>query len=406
MQNRNNYILAINCGSSSLKFGLYHSQSFERELSGSFTNIDTAEGVFKLFDKEGKLAESRTEYFNTHSGAARELARWIRERAADYPLAAIGHRMVFGGPDKRDAEIITSELISELHNYIYLAPNHLSIEIDTIKTFHDAFKEVPQVICYDTAFHHDMPWYAKYYPLPENYRKEGLIRYGFHGLSYEYVMTQLKKENNAVNKKKIIIAHLGSGSSMVAIEHGKSVETTMGVSPMGGLVMSTRSGDLDPGAILFLLKRTYASVSDVDELLSKYSGLKAIAGNGNIGELLKEEHHNEKAAQAITLFCYQARKYVGALAAAMGGLDLLVFTGGIGENLAEIRERICNKLDFLGIDIQRKANHQHEKVISSKHSRVTVMAIPTNEELMIVKHARRITSNQPKYREYENADLD
>jgi acetate kinase len=247
-----------------------------------------------------------------------------------------------------------------------------------------------------------MPPRAKYYPLPAVYKKEGLMRYGFHGLSYEYVMSQLTDIQS--DKQKIIIAHLGNGSSMAAVKHGKSIDTTMGVSPMGGLVMSTRSGDLDPGVVLFLLKRTNMSIPEADELLSQHSGLKAIAGTGDMLELLKNEPTDIKATEAIDLFCYQAKKYIGALAAAMEGLDLLVFTGGIGENSAAIRERICQGLEFLGISLYHKSNYENNRIISSIDSRVIVEVTPANEEWIIARHTQHLISKQPIIQDYEKAN--
>lgn len=388
MKRQGEFILTLNCGSSSLKFSLYDVNSLSLELSGAITHIATTVGTFKTKDKDDKVLKKDLKFYNSLDAAIKEVLNWLKENKNKYPLAAIGHRLVLGGPRRHDTELVTDELIAELNNYIYLAPNHLPEEITAIKLFRDAFEGMPQVVCYDTTFHAGMPPCAKYYPLPLVYKKEGLMRYGFHGLSYEYVMTRLA--DTQANKRKIIIAHLGSGSSMAAVKDGKSIDTTMGMSPMGGLVMSTRSGDLDPGVVLFLLKRTNMSVSEVDELLSKHSGLKAIAGTGDMQELLKSEYTDGKATEAIDMFCYQAKKFIGALAAAMGGLDMLVFTGGIGENSATIRERICDDMEFLGISVCHKSNHENNRVISSIDSRVTVEVIPTNEEWMIARHTQQL----------------
>jgi acetate kinase len=237
-----------------------------------------------------------------------------------------------------------------------------------------------------------MPDEAKYYPLPAKYQEQGLLHYGFHGLSYEYIMQKLKADMVKVKTQKIIIAHLGNGASMAAVKYGTCIETTMGLSPIGGLVMGTRSGDLDPGVILFLLKQGGLTVTQLDELLSKGSGLKAIAGKSDVRELLKMEAKDSKALTAITLFCYQARKFIGSLAAAMGGLDLLIFTGGIGENSAVIRERICLDLGFLGINLDKNSNYYNKKNISLARSRVNVLVMKTNEEAMIAQHTQTATN--------------
>lgn len=401
MKHQERFILTLNCGSSSLKFSLYEVNSLSLELSGAITHIATTVGTFRIKDKSDKILKKELKFYNSHDAAIQDLLNWLKLNQHRYPLAAIGHRLVLGGPHRHSTELVTDELIAELNNYIYLAPNHLPEEIAAIKLFREAFGVLPQVVCYDTAFHAGMPKRAKYYPLPLIYKKEGLMRYGFHGLSYEYVLNNLSDVQ--VGNKKIIIAHLGSGSSMVAVKNGKSIDTSMGISPMGGLVMSTRSGDLDPGVVLFLLKRTSMCVSDVDELLSHHAGLKAIAGTGDMLELLKNEPIDEKATEAVDLFCYQAKKFIGAFAAAMGGLDMLIFTGGIGENSAAIRERICEGLEFLGIDIYHKLNHENNRVISSIDSRVTVQVIPTNEEWMIASHTQQLISKELILQDYEKA---
>ena len=288
-------------------------------------------------------------------------------------FSAISHRLVQGGPDHRKPELINEQLLKTLDQFVYLAPNHLPDELKTIKAFQAAFPGIPQVACFDTAFHKDMPSCARYYPLPGKYKDMGLMKYGFHGLSYQYILQELTSQDPEVTKKKIIIAHLGNGASMAAIKDGISVDTTMGVSPTGGLVMGTRTGDLDPSVLLFLLKKGKLTPNQLDALVSTESGLKAIAGRNDVQELLQAEPNDLKAGEALTVFCYAAKKFIGALAAAMGGLDLLVFTGGIGENSDIIRERICKDMKFMGIDL------------ADSNSRVAVRVIPTNEELMIAR---------------------
>lgn len=387
-------ILIINGGSSSLKFSLYHTHSSEVELSGEVNHIGSKQSSMQITSRDKIIFNDNTAAYENLVDGANALINWLKDNLHDLVITGIGHRLVQGGPKHRKPELITDEVLQALHEFVYLAPNHLPNEIKTIKTFRSAFPDLPQVACFDTYFHRDLPSVTRYYPLPEEYKKKGLMRYGFHGLSYEYIMQKLVAENPSASGKKIIIAHLGNGASMAAVLNGTSVDTTMGLSPAGGLVMGTRSGDLDPGVILFLLKQEKLSTSQLDELLNKDSGLKAIAGISDVQELLKaEEDHDTKAKEALTVFCYAAKKSIGALAAAMGGLDMLIFTGGIGEHSSVIRERICGDLSFMGIRISKTANRKMQEVISSKLSRVTVKMMKTDEEQMIFKHTQYIINS-------------
>lgn len=400
MKRSETYILTLNCGSSSLKFSLFDSEYLVLKVHGIITNIGGQQSHFIITDTDKGEILNVSRFYHDLNYAINALLDWLQNCKDNYPISAIGHRLVLGGPHRRHTEIVTEELLTRLNNYIYLAPNHLPEEITAVKLFEDKFPLAPQVVCYDTAFHHDMPARAKYYPLPADYKKAGLIRYGFHGLSYESILNHFSE--NELKNQNIIIAHLGSGSSLVAVKNGKSIDTTMGISPMGGMVMSTRSGDLDPGVVLFLLKRTTMSVSQADDLLSKHSGLKAIAGTGDMRELLRNEAVDEAATEAIDLFCYHAKKYIGSLAAAMGGLNRLIFTGGIGENAPVIRERICEGLEFLGIAIYEPSNRHNERIISSIDSKVTVEVIPTNEELIIARHTKDLVGKEINKTHYES----
>ncbi|AMP97548.1 Acetate kinase [Pedobacter cryoconitis] len=384
------YILCLNSGSSSLKFSLYDPVSRQMEIAGVINAIGTLNGWFKVSDSRGTLLKNEAGLFKDMHTAVESLTKWLDEHQSKYPLTAIGHRVVQGGPDHRAPEMLTEQLLKTLKQFIFLAPNHLPEELAIIHIFLEKFRNLPQVVCFDTFFHRDMPFCGHHYPLSSKYTSKDLIRYGFHGLSYEYIMLRLKAKHIPIKSKKIIIAHLGNGASLVAVKNGCSIDTTMGVSPIGGLVMSTRSGDLDPGAILFLLKHNKLSVDELDNLLSKESGLKAIAGTGDVRELLEVGHTNATAAKALALFCYTVRKQIGALTAAMGGLDILVFTGGIGENLAVIRSRICKDLAFFGIALDSRLNLCNREVISSEKSRVLVHVIKTNEELVIARHTQNM----------------
>lgn len=380
------YLLAINGGSSSLKFGLYASEDLSEELTGHIQKIGSAEGQFDIHGSDGQLLLSIQRTYPDNEAATRELINWLKDQSGRYPIALIGHRLVQGGEWHKGPELITAALLQSLEKLINLAPNHLPAELSTIKAFGDAFEKASQVACFDTAFHRGMPWYAQYYPISQSLREEGLIRYGFHGLSYEYIVQELVNVDN----KRIIIAHLGNGCSMAATQSGKSIDTTMGLTPTGGLVMGTRSGDLDPGLLLFLLLQKKITPEDVEDMMTKHAGLEALSGGtSDVQMLLEKEAKDPMAAEALTIFCYQAKKFIGALSAALGGLDSLVFTGGIGENAPSIRRRICEGLQFLGIQIEPALNESGQKTISAASGQVKVQVIRTNEELMIARHTQK-----------------
>jgi len=385
------YLLTINSGSSSLKFSLFERITLALELSGTICELRPGDPHMTVKDGKGKVIISHAVRNLTLANAEKEVISFLHDYRTKYPVTAIGHRVVQGGPDHRQCELISPALLKELRRLEYLAPNHLPNEIALIKTFGEAFSDAVQVACFDTFFHRELPAYASTYALPAEYREKGLMRYGFHGLSYESIMDQLCSKHKKINKKKIIIAHLGSGASMAAVKDGRGADTTMGVSPLGGLVMSTRPGDLDPGVILFLLRQHQLTVPQLDDLLSHSSGLKALAGTGDMAVLTGCSPDNTEAQAAIDLFCYQARKQVGALAAAIGGLDLLVFTGGIGENSPTIRAEICEHLGFLGIKIDRHKNNKGNGRISVRGSGVRVMVLAADEAAMIARHTRQLT---------------
>lgn len=384
------YTLCINCGSSSLKFSLYGADTCALQFSGAISPIGQENSALLISDASGQVLENRLSHYADLAAAVSELISWLKTQESRYPFYAIAHRLVQGGPAHRQPELITPELLNDLQQYIYLDPNHLPDELATITTFDTAFPEARQVACFDTAFHRDMPPVAKNYPLPAKFQKKGLFKYGFHGLSYAYILQELAVHDPQANSQKLIIAHLGNGASMAAIANGISIDTTMGVSPIGGLVMGTRSGDLDPGVLLFLLKQYHLNPEELEELLSKHAGLKAIAGSSDVQELIKNEAADPRAEEALRLFCYSAKKHIGSLAAALEGLDTLVFTGGIGEHSAIIRERICQGLDFLGVTLDREKNTNNELTISDATSRVRVRVIKTNEELMMARLARTV----------------
>nr|WP_294943389.1 acetate/propionate family kinase [uncultured Mucilaginibacter sp.] len=380
-----NYILCINGGSSSLKFGIYEVHSYALVARGQIGPIGENHSYLEIKGASGQIIAHKPAGQKNIAAAVDELITWLKENEGSYPIRAIGHRVVQGGPVHRQPELITLQLLNNLQQYVYLAPNHLPDEISTIKKFINAYPELNQVACFDTAFHSQIPSYAKNYPLPAEYLEKGLFKYGFHGLSYAYIMQQLKEQDAVAAQQKIIIAHLGNGASMAAVDHGVSIDTTMGISPVGGLIMGSRCGDLDPGVLLFLMNQYQMAPAELDELLSKKAGLKAIAGISDVQELLKIASHQPEAEAALQAFCYSTRKFIGALAAALQGLDTLVFTGGIGENAAPLRQRICDGLNFMGIELDTQKNIGNNNIISKTTSRVTIRVIKTDEELMMAQ---------------------
>jgi acetate kinase len=300
---------------------------------------------------------------------------------------------VHGGAAYSEPQLIDDDLVAALTRLVAIDPLHLPQAIDAIEATRRAYPDHPQVACFDTAFHRRMPRVAQIYALPRRFAKEGAVRYGFHGLSYEYIMSELRLLDREAARERVVIAHLGNGASMAAVRDGVSVDTTMGFTPTGGLVMGTRSGDLDPGVLLYLLQPGGPSPNELNTLLNKQSGLLGVSEiSADMQDLLDRENQDDRAAEAVALFCYQAKKFLGALIAALGGLDTLVFTAGIGEHAAPVRERICARLDFLGIRLDPERNAQSAPIISRDGSPVVVRVMHTDEDLMIARHTYRIIS--------------
>ncbi len=386
-------IIALNTGSSSIKFALYEIGEAERLVfTGSLTKIGNPHGMFSVQDNQGNSLASVGVETQNHDTACDYVFSWILSQNEGRKPDAVGHRIVHGGPHYSNPQIVTPELIASLDTLSPYAPEHLPQAIKAVRHVAGLFPGTLQVTCFDTSFHSTMPAVAKLYALPEFIRKEGVQRYGFHGLSYEYILLELKRQRGMpAVEKRIILAHLGHGASMAAVKNGKSIETTMGFSPAGGLVMSTRTGDLDPGVILFLLQQNRMTPATIKEMVNRQSGLIGVSGStDDMRDLLDAEQVDDSAKQAVELFCYQARKYIGTLAAVLGGLDTLVFTGGIGEHSPEIRSRICDGLEFLGIRIDEKKNSINSAEISFESGQVELRIIKTNEELMIARHTMRV----------------
>jgi acetate kinase len=300
--------------------------------------------------------------------------------------------VVHGGSKYSKPQRITAEMVEELHQLSPFDPEHLPEEILLTEAFHRRFPDLPQVACFDTAFHHDLPRVARLLPIPRRYEAQGVRRYGFHGLSYSFLMGELARLGDpTASTGRVILAHLGNGASMAAVRDGKSIDTSMGFTPAAGLVMSTRSGDLDPGLLWYLARTEKMSTKQFNEMINHESGLLGISEtSSDLRDLLAREADDVRAAEAVALFCYQAKKWIGSFAAALGGLDTLVFAGGIGENAPLLRARICEGLGFLGIELNERRNAQTAGVISTDASRVAVRVIRTDEEQMIAETVCRL----------------
>lgn len=386
-------ILTINSGSSSLKFSLYSMDGTEtRLLSGSLERIGLRGGQFHVRDGAGETEVDELREFADHSEALKTLLDWLDRKFPGQHVDAVGHRVVHGGPTYSEPHLATPDLLKTLESIVRLAPEHLPHEIKAIEAIQASFPQLKQVACFDTAFHRQMPEIAQRFPLPRSLWYEGVLRYGFHGLSYEYIMANLREvAGPQAADGRVIIAHLGNGASMAAVRSGKGIDTTMGLTPAGGLIMGTRSGDLDPGVLLYLLEEKGRSPSTVNYLVNQRSGLIGISGSSSdMRDLLAREAGDPNAAQAIEMYCYQARKHLAALAAALGGLDTLVFTAGVGGNAPVIRQRICQGLEFMGVELDRKRNDAGEPVISVDGSLATVRVMKTDEELMIARHTYKL----------------
>jgi acetate kinase len=386
-------ILTVNGGSSSIKFALFEAGGpLRRVLTGRIEGVGLPQGGFAVHSVESGENFSRAVAVPDHTAAVNLLMDWIEERFARGELAAVGHRVVHGGPKYWEPQRITAEMVESLHQLSPFDPEHLPEEILLTEAFHCRFPHLPQFACFDTAFHHDLPRVARLLPIPRRYDARGVQRYGFHGLSCEYLMEELARVAGVeAANGRVILAHLGNGASITAVRHGKSVDTSMSFTPTAGLPMSTRSGDLDPGLGWYLWRAENVMAKQFHHMVNHESGLLGISEtSSDIRELVSRENQDVRAAEAVGLFCYQAKKFICAMAGALEGLDTLVFSGGIGENLPQIRQRICAGLGFLGIELGARQNAASAGVISSKKSKVAVRVIRTDEERIIAKTVCRI----------------
>jgi acetate kinase len=386
-------ILTINGGSSSIKFALFDAgDSMRRILEGSIERIGLPEAIFRVKGTDQADNFARTVSASNHTLAVGILMDWIEQRIGHTALSAVGHRVLQGGAKYYKPQRITSEIVAELRQLSPFDPDHMPEEILLTEAFHHRFPDLPQIACFDTAFHHDLPRVAQILPIPRRFEAAGVRRYGFHGLSYEFLMGELARvAGTEAAQGRVILAHLGNGASLAAVLHGKSIDTSMSFTPTAGIPMSTRSGDLDPGLVWYLSRAEKMSAKQYNEMVNLKSGLLGVSEiSSDMRDLLEQESHDVRAAEAVSLFCYQVKKWIGSFAAALGGLDTLVFAGGIGENASPVRARICEGLGFLGIELEAKSNAANECVISSAASRVAVRMIRTDEELMIAKTVCRV----------------
>ena len=393
MHNLPRYILTLNGGSSSLKFALFHSETglgeadLTRSLAGQFERIGQPVAQLKITDSASTQSEQRAIVAPNHAACLEPLSQLLAPYVRVDALAAIGHRIVHGGPHYHSPHAITPELLSELRRISPYDPEHLPAEISLIEAFAQRHPQLLQIACFDTAFHHAMPRVAKLLPIPLRYFEQGVQRYGFHGLSYAFLLKEVERlAGRETAQGRMILAHLGNGASMAAVRGGQSVETTMGFTPTAGLVMGSRSGDLDPGLVAYFAQTEGMTAQQFHQMVNSESGMRGLSEtSSDMRDLLARERSDERAADAVALFCYQAKKWIGALATTLGGLDTLVFAGGIGEHAAPVRERICAGLEFLGIELEPARNAAQATVISTDTSRVTVRVIATDEELEIAQ---------------------
>jgi len=390
-------IVVLNAGSSSLKFSVFAEQEHGQQLvmRGQAEGLST-EPRFVAKDAAGAILDEKSWGAGArlgHAGALDYLVAFLRERNRGYQLAAVGHRVVHGGTEYARPVRIDAKIVAALEKYVPLAPLHQPHNLAPIKVLLERQPSLPQVACFDTAFHRTAPPVAQAFALPKSITDRGVLRYGFHGLSYEYIASVLPQYDAKAAGGRTVVLHLGNGSSMCAIAKGRSIGSTMGFTAVDGLPMGTRCGNLDPGVILYLIDELKMDTRAVEKLIYQQSGLLGVSGiSSDMRTLLASDEPGAKAA--IDLFVYRIGRELGSLAAALGGLDAIVFTAGIGENSAELRERVCRHAAWIGVQLDSEANARGGPRISGAGSRVNVWTIPTNEELMIARHTRDVVGAQ------------
>jgi len=381
-------VLTINGGSSSIKFALFTTGgSLRRQVKGKLERIGMSASMLVTKGPRREDNVTRAVSAPDHVKAAALIMDWLDASLGGDELAAIGHRVVHGGPDYSEPQRITPAMVAALQKISAFDPQHLPMEIMLIEAFQRRHAAVAQVACFDTAFHHDLPRVAQLLPIPRRYQAKGLRRYGFHGLSYAYLMQELARVNGAQGARgRIVLAHLGNGASLVAMHEGKPLDTSMGFTPAAGVPMSRRSGDLDPGLAGYFARTENMDAEQFDAMVNSQSGLLGVSEtSSDMRDLLERETSDVRAAEAVALFCYQVKKCIGSFAAALGGLDTLVFAGGIGESTPVVRARICSGLAFLGLELDATRNMTGEGVISTGKAGVIVRVMQTDEESMIAQ---------------------
>ena len=382
-------VLTLNAGSSSLKFAVYTSDSDQPLVTGLVDRIGT-KATLKLKDQRGFDLPTKTDGLSTHQEALTTVLSAIEPELDGKTIDIVGHRVVHGGLWYDAPVMVTDEVLERLTTLEPFAPLHQPHNLSGIKAAKAAFPNAPQIACFDTAFHRHHPYVNDTFAIPRAYYDKGVRRYGFHGLSYDYIAGELTRIAPTIAQGRVVVAHLGNGASMCAIQDGKSVASTMGFSALDGLPMGTRCGQLDAGVVLYLMDQEGLSATDISDMLYKKSGLLGLSDLSNDMRTL-EASDSLEARQAIDYFVFRIQRELGGMAAAMGGIDALVFCGGIGENSAFIRDRVCERTAWMGIEIDHNKNDAHARVISTEMSRTTVMVIPTNEELVIARAARELT---------------
>lgn len=381
-------ILAINSGSSTLKLGLYAEDDGEERalLTGSAEGIGKESGKLEILDGDGKTLLKENKNYASQKEALSHVTGSLASLGIAQP-EAVGHRIVHGGWRLRDHTRITPDVLVTLEASVHFAPVHIPASLMLIRHTEDLYPDLPQFACFDTAFHKTLPEKAYHYPLPAKYLEQGVQRYGFHGLSYASIVHQLGMEL----KPRTVVAHLGNGASLAALRDGRSVDTSMGMTPTGGIPMSTRTGDLDPGVLLYIRRTEGLSGDELEDLLNHESGLKAIGGSNDMRELQKSASNGEHtAALAIDIFCTAIAKTVAAFSISLGGLDMLVFAGGIGEHSTQVRANVCAQLSMLGVDLEADRNNASEPLLSSDVSRVAVRIVPAQEEVQMAREVRAL----------------
>ena len=390
-------VLTINVGSSSIKFAFFiGGDSPERLLSGQVERIGSPESSLSYKAAGGENSSQGFSSDEPAEAARQRLLAWFKSRAEFRAVTVVVHRLVHGGPKYREPRRVTPELLAELRRISPMDPDHLPAELKMIQAIQDGFPRLSQVACFDTAFHAGMPRVARLLPIPRRYEAMGVQRYGFHGLSYTFLMGELRRlDGDQAAVGRVILAHLGNGASMAAVKDGKCIDTSMTFTPTAGLPMSTRSGDLDPGILPYLARVEGMTPERFSDMVNHQSGLLGISEtSSDMRDLLACEDGDLRAADAVALFCYQARKWIGGFTAALDGLDTLVFAGGIGEHCPPVRARICAGLGFLGLRLDHGANMDNALLISTADSRVIVRVIPTDEEIVLAQAASALKAGQ------------